>query len=408
MLLSAKGAFAKFKKAVTSHLGSHGNMIQEEIYKISHEWEGLDEDMQEAFQEVFSVTAENLETFTKVKKEPEDAFAAAATVGAATVELLAYASPMAGRAPLFLVAMILGSFGENEDLQDVIKGQVEELYLEEMKGRAVGWITKFQRSQSFLSSFLEAQDRTKDDLDFLTRQIKILDGIEFMGMLFNDIVGMVREDENEDGEGFFQHLELYTRLLVMKDLMLQQTVAVLPASMKVSKMAVMKEVQVIRNSFTTWLADLFQPKIDSKLLPWFDPNEFPVTSAYLNSNLENFVQERPMAGTYHILPSSRDRRRFNSGALGWTASRVAHNYPSSYTQAQPSREAFEWRLVSFGENLFTIKSRHGCPDDSRCNYFLGLQRAFRKFIPGVRNFVVLKSSEPTLWEIVKVTGNRYR
>ena len=379
---------------MTAHLESRGNVVQEEMNKISHEWEGLDEDTQEAFQGVFDVTTENLETFTKVQEEPENAFAAAASISSATLELLSFAAPPPANAPLLVVAMILGSFGEDEDVKEIVKEQVESLHQDELRHQASGMLYKFQRSQAFLSKFLQANTRTRDDLQFLSKQIKIFDGIEFMGTLFSETAALVKKNEQSDGEVLFQQLELYTRLLILKDLLLQQTVAILPASMSVSKSAVLAEIKVIRDSFKTWLADFFKPNFENKVLPWFDPNEYPVTSAYLNSNLENFVKERPMAGSYHIIPRSKDRGRKFPISLGWTVE-------AKFNPMHPPGIPHGWRLVSFGDKLFTIKSLSACAGGKGCNVFLGVRSA-------IRNYATQLPNDATFWEIDRVAKNRYR
>ena len=101
------------------------------------------------------------------------------------------------------------------------------------------------------------------------------------------------------------------------------------------------------------------------VIPYFDPDKYDLTDAYMSEVLEIESYDRSMAGRYFLSVRVKD----TNGRLGYEKNvpLVAHVDQGVHLLSGGN---YYWKLVPHGKNLFSIVNRHNCPDEDLCDALL--------------------------------------
>ena len=98
-----------------------------------------------------------------------------------------------------------------------------------------------------------------------------------------------------------RYIELYTKIAVMKDMILQETAALMPHELTPNRDALLTTQEELRNTQKRLLKFLYESNLSNNVIPFFDPDVNPVTDAYLNTILKVTNYDRSLAGSNMVL-----------------------------------------------------------------------------------------------------------
>ena len=175
----------------------------------------------------------------------------------------------------------------------------------------------------------------------------------------------------------------------MKDMILQETAALMPDELAPNRDALLATQVHLRTVQTRLLKFLYESDLSNNVLPFFDPTDInPVTDSYLSTILNVTNYDRSLAGIWCLTTPD-----FIISPLTWSEKEdqlVKDGHP--YTTFK--NEGCFWKLIPHANNLFTIENRYECPDHRHCGKYLNVD------ILGddMENRAVIQQY-PRIWEI---------
>jgi len=227
--------------------------------------------------------------------------------------------------------------------------------------------------------------------------VPVYKGVLFMGTLANEIRNIIRDNEIGEAKKCLKYIELYVRMAILKDAILQQMAALIPDSHKNLRKGVCEVQNSLRKSANKLFKFLYESEIGNNVIPYFDPDKYDLTDAYMSEVLKIESYDRSMAGRYFLNVRLKD----SYGRLGYekNAPLVAHVDQGVHLLSGGN---YYWKLVPHGKNLFSIVNRHNCPDDDLCDALLTWTGS------GGEHFVTIEHNDPALCELTRQTDGRYR
>ena len=186
-------------------------------------------------------------------------------------------------------------------------------------------------------------------------------------------------------------------MAILKDAILQQMAALIPDSHSNLRKGVYAVQNSLRESANKLFKFLYESEIGNNVIPYFDPDKYDLTDAYMSEVLEIESYDRSMAGRYFLSVRVKDTNL----RLGYEKNvpLVAHVDQGVHLLSGGN---YYWKLVPHGKNLFSIVNRHNCPDDDLCDALLTWTGS------GGEHFVTIEHNDPALWEFTRQTDGRYR
>lgn len=144
---------------------------------------------------------------------------------------------------------------------------------------------------------------------------------------------------------------------------------------------------------------MYESEIGSSIVPYFDPDKYELTDAYMSEVLEIENYDRSMAGEYFV----NVRVGSSFARLGYESAVPLVNDEDRGADLM-SEGNFYWKLVPHGKNLFSIVNRYNChASDGLCDAMLTWTESHGLYR------VTIKHEDPALWEITRTSnGRRYR
>lgn len=230
----------------------------------------------------------------------------------------------------------------------------------------------------------------------LSAHVPVYSGVAFMGTLASEIRNIIRDNNIGEGKKCLKYIELYVRLAILKDVILQQMAALISDSQRNIRNGVYQYQNSLQTSAKALFKFLYESEIGNNVIPYFDPDKYELTDAYLSEVLEVQNYDRSMAGRY-----------FFNVKVGSKVARLG------YVAAVPLRGGdrgadlvtvgnFYWKLVPHGNNLFSIVNRYECPNNDLCDALLTWTKHRET------HFVTIEHADPALWEITTRPDHSYR
>ena len=301
---------------------------------------------------------------------------------------------------------LFGLGGEQKSVGEIVREQIDEAldlyYSNDLKNLAAGTISTLQTSKSYVDYLAQrGESLTVAQAQSVQTNVPLWLGLEFMGTLSGEIGGLLHANKKDDAKKILVYIELYSKMAILKDIILQETAALFPDELAINREAMLKTQQNLRNVHKKMFKFLYESDVGKIAIPYFDPDNYPITDAYLSVVLKAPNYDRSLAGIWCLTPAIR-----GDALLPLTFESTKHSSLQIDGNAYitTGRSYCFWKLVPHGKNLFSI-----------VNYFF---QVFAKKNPGLippgfqppasylslgissgQNTRAISKSEPMLWEI---------
>lgn len=370
------------------------------LKELENKWLQTPETRRGEIAGALNTAAGKLQTFANAGEDPVGAIRGA-------VEIIATFSGLAGPygqiigVALNFISGFLSLFGKGpsspKPVSEVVREEIEKWYSRDLSNQAEGAIFAFQKSKSFLNGVAKSGNPLSDsETTSLSAHVPVYSGVAFMGTLASEIRNIIRGNNIGEGKKCLKYIELYVRLAILKDVILQQMAALISDSQRNIRNGVYQYQNSLQTSAKALFKFLYESEIGNNVIPYFDPDKYELTDAYLSEVLEVQNYDRSMAGRY-----------FFNVKVGSKVARLG------YVAAVPLRGGdrgadlvavgnFYWKLVPHGNNLFSIVNRYECPNNDLCDALLTWTKHRET------HFVTIKHADPALWEITTRPDHSYR
>lgn len=346
-----------------------------------------------------NTAAGKLEKFANAGKDPVGAIRAAVEILATFASLAGPHGQIIGVA-LNFISGFLSLFGKGtspKPVSEVVREEIEKWYSRDLSNQAEGAIFDFQKSKAFLNGVAKSGNPLSDsETTSLAAHVPVYSGVKFMGTLASEIRNIKRDNKVGEAKKCLKYIELYFRLAILKDVIFQQMAALIPDSQKNIRNGVYGVQNDLRTSAKALFKFLYESEIGNNVIPYFDPDKYEVTDAYLSKVLEIRSYDRSMAGRYFfdvMVKSGIARLGYNKFARLRGGDRGADLVTGGNVS---------WKLVPHGNKLFSIVNRYKCPNNDLCDALLTWTETHGTY------FVTIKHDDPALWEITRRRDRSYR
>ena len=381
------------------------------LVSLDTRWNELTPERRGAIAGALNTAAGKLSSFKDISGDPITALKGAIEI-AATFANIAGPHGMVVGVALNFISGFLSLFGlgggavSRTPMHLIVRQEIEKWYSEHMTNMARGAIGDFETSQAFLDGVISdlGPDQKLNDSTAIALQIHIpvYRNIAFMENLKAQIEDMKDENRDEDAQKCLKYIELWARMALLKDIILQRMAAIMPESQRSIRAGFYSVQSSLREKARNLFKFLWEAGVGSKIIPYFYPDEKGVVDEYLSTVLEETNYDRTMGGLYNIFVQMAPN---SNGTMGfwWATPLVSSEQRASILDGQTHGFPldFKWKLVPHGNNLFTIISKKDCPDGINCNAYLS-------WTPDENlRYATVKKSDPVLWEITR-SGGEYR
>ena len=299
---------------------------------------------------------------------------------------------------LSFVSGFLSLFGtggkKKTSLGQILREEIAQFYEQELRNQALGTAKTFDLSKAFVDTLAQSGNKlTKAQGLSLQINVPVYLGSQLMGTLKSEIERLLRANKRNEAEKTLRYIELYAKVAVLKDVILQEVATLLP-----------DELQPIRKSmFSTqkWLRDRqkeliqflragrFDKSHNKMAVNYFDPDVNPVTDAYMTAVLKIPDYDRSMAGIWCLTPVIYGKREL---PITWL--RVLR---TSRPYITLKNEGCFWKLIPHGNYLYTVVNTYRGPEYDYYGQYLSFDRS---------SGCLTVNEDADLWEIYGVDQKR--
>ena len=345
--------------------------------KINEKWNEISSDDRGAIVKAVQASAALFDKFSKADEDP---------VGAvrATIDIVSQFTALAGptgqiiSVALSFVSGFLALFGvgksktQKPDFSKIVRKEIDaaldKYYDKVLNDEIAGCLNNFVISKAYVDSLSKSGGKLTEHQGLsLKVHVPLWNGLTLLGKLEHRIKALLKENKRETVEKLLKYIELYARLAILKDMILLQSIALLPDQR--NRAALLSSQLALRKKHKSLLQFLFNAKVDSKLaVRYFDPDTYPVTDKYLSALLKVPHFDRSMAGKWCITQKGR----------GWSSTNYALGFFMMYRQLMLYGHPYvmsggitcNWKVVPHGNNLYTISVTLGCPRGRFCDQYM--------------------------------------
>ena len=249
---------------------------------------------------------------------------------------------------------LFGVGGEQKSVGEIVKEQIDEAldkyYSVELKNVAEGTINTLETSKSYVDNLAQkGVTLTVDEATVVQINVPLWLGLRFMGTLASEIQSLLKANKEDDAAKVLMYIELYTRMAVLKDIIIQETAALFPDELAPNRESMLKTQNNLRNAQKIFLKFLYESDVGTFAIPYFDPDVYPITDAYLSVVLQVPNYDRSLAGIWCLTPLLKERK---FPPITFSAFDPSLSLEAPYITIG-AEECF-WKLVPHGKNLFSI------------------------------------------------------
>ncbi len=183
----------------------------------------------------------------------------------------------------------------------------------------------------------------------------------------------------------------------MKDMIMQETAALMPDELAPNRNALLATHVVLRNTQKRLLKFLYESDLSNNIIPFFDPDVNHITDLYLNTILKVTNYDRSFAGIWCLTPSITDRTHKSLSWSGKESSLMKGGHP--YITVK--NDGCFWKLIPHGNHLFTVQNRYKCPGHNHCGQYLNTDTTGSN----MKNRATIEQY-PDIWEIAGTQQKR--
>ena len=390
----------KLQKAISNVRGADG--ASKALTGLKEQWSGIAFRDRAAVLATLQVAALNIGSFANAADDPIGAIQGAAIMVGQFGALLGPGGQVAAIV-LSFVSGFLSLFGkggkEQKSIGQIVREEIDDALAEfseqTLTNQASGVVRAFTVSKVYVDSLAESGKRlTVDQANSLEVNVPLYYGMPFMGTLASEIDRLLKANEVDDAKKTLKYIELYVKMAILKDVIMQEVATLLPEELEPNRQALLTSLERLRLLHRDLLRFLRDGGVGVVALSYFDPDVYPITDSFMTSVLKLPDYDRSLAGskwclTPHIpcqklLPISRH-------SYGVDEDEVRLKMDPYYVSRPSSKSSCIWKLIPHGNNLYTVEIGDG--------KYLSLD-------PESKGKVVT-SAKADLWEIDGVHKKRY-
>ena len=282
-----------------------------------------------------------------------------------------------------------------EEIKEVL-AQFPEPNLFNKAGEHGGLDTQFDRLKRYVDVVAQfGNNLTVDEAIFFERNAPLYVGVAFMGslQLSSVIERLLRDNKGDEAKKTLRYIELYSRIAVLEDVILQELAFLLPKELEPTSRLIFMAQDLLHSQHKKLLQFLRAGRFDKIALSYFDPDVYPITDAYMTAVLKVPDYDRSLAGKWCLTPVIG---RAPKVAITWKIvypKLMVHGHPY-ITLTEPNEQACFWKLIPHGNSLYTVVNTYGGPKHEFYGQYLSFD-----ILHGYISRMAVKS-EAVLWEIV--------
>ena len=345
--------------------------------------------------------ASNIEKFAKAGDDPIGAVQGAlnmvgqfAALAGPTGQIVAVA--------LSFVSGFLSLFGiggkKKKSIGQIVREEIDEalaqFYEQDLSNQARGIAKTFDVSKAYVDRLAQSGNKlTVAQAGSLERNVPLYLGLEFMGTLSSEIERLLRANKRNEAKKTLRYIELYAKMAVLKDVIMQEVATLLPDELEPNRQAMFAAQNVLRGQQKELLqflrAGRFDKSHNKMAVNYFDPDVNPVTDAYMTAVLKIPDYDRSMAGIWCLTPVIYGKREL---PITWL--RVLR---TSRPYITLKNEGCFWKLIPHGNYLYTVVNTYRGPEYDYYGQYLSFDRS---------SGCLTVNEDADLWEIYGVDQKR--
>ena len=303
---------------------------------------------------------------------------------------------------LSFVSGFLSLFGiggkKKKSLGQIVREEIDEalaqFYEQDLSNQARGIAKTFDVTKAYVDRLAQSGNKlTKAQAESLERNVPMYIGLEFMGTLASEIDRLLRANKRNEAKKTLRYIELYAKMAVLKDVIMQEVATLLPDELEPNRQAMFAAQNVLRGQQKELLqflrAGRFDKSHNKMAVNYFDPDVNPVTDAYMTAVLKIPDYDRSMAGIWCLTPEIEGERKL---PITWL-----RHFPSGHPYITRKNECCFWRLIPHGNYLYTVVNTYSGPEYAYYDQFLSFDRS---------SGCLTVKDEADLWEIYGVYQKR--
>ena len=364
--LVPSGPFEKLKNAFGT-LGSKAKGAKKGLTELKGKWNTLSFGNRATMTQTLQSAASNIEKFTKAGDDPIGAVQGAlnmvgqfAALAGPTGQIVAVA--------LSFVSGFLSLFGiggkKKKSIGQIVREEIDEalaqFYEQDLSNQARGIAKTFDVTKAYVDRLAQSGNKlTKAQAESLERNVPMYIGLEFMGTLASEIDRLLRANKRNEAKKTLRYIELYAKMAVLKDVIIQEVATLLPDELEPNRQALFAAQIGLRDQQKNLLqflrAGRFDKSHNKMAVNYFDPDVNPVTDAYMTAVLKIPDYDRSMAGIWCLTPVIYGKREL---PITWFRSHgrlMVENHP----YISPHNEGCFWKLIPHGNHLYTVVNTYG-------------------------------------------------
>jgi len=370
---------------------------------LSKRWSNLSSRERAGIQGTLSVITSSFDKFINAGDDPVGAIRGAINIIASIASNFGPKGQLVSMG-LGFVSSILGLFGKGPNqppmrkiVREIVNEALSKYHDRVLTDRAHGVINALSYSISYMDGVAQAgKPLNLEQMKLVSSRVPIIHGSAFMGELFTVTNRLFTKNQRNDARKAIKYTELYVKTETLRDMILTQLISLASndENQQFDVQGLIHLRSTVRRGVKVLLGNLYPINaIDSnkspQILPYYDPDNSPVTDAYARTFLSLGKNYGLISGEYCLV----DR---NNMDLDWQRvySRFKVNgKPYLVPNSRSNRNCF-WKLVPHGNNIYSIVNKYRCKDNYEyCNAMLSWDGY------GTQAYATIDYSDPILWEI---------
>ena len=295
-------------------MGSKATGAKKGLTALKGKWNTLSFGDRAVMTQTLQSAASNIDKFAKAGDDPIGAVQGAlnmvgqfAALAGPTGQIVAVA--------LSFVSGFLSLFGiggkKKKSIGQIVREEIDEalaqFYEQDLSNQARGIAKTFDVSKAYVDRLAQSGNKlTVAQAGSLERNVPLYLGLEFMGTLSSEIERLLRANKRNEAKKTLRYIELYAKMAVLKDVIMQEVATLLPDELEPNRQAMFAAQNVLRGQQKELLqflrAGRFDKSHNKMAVNYFDPDVNPVTDAYMTAVLKIPDYDRSMAGIWCLTP----------------------------------------------------------------------------------------------------------
>ena len=299
---------------------------------------------------------------------------------------------------LSFVSGFLSLFGtggkKKTSLGQILREELAQFYEQELRNQALGTAKTLDLLKAFVDTLAQSGNKlTNAQAQSLQINVPVYLGSPLMGTLQSEIERLLRANKRNEAKKTLRYIELYAKMAVLKDVIIQEVATLLPDELEPNRQALFA-VQIglrdqQKNLIQFLRAGRFDKSHNKMAVNYFDPDVNPVTDAYMTAVLKIPDYDRSMAGIWCLTPEIEGEREL---PITWL-----RPFRSGRPLIIRKNEGCFWRLIPHGNYLYTVVNTYSGPEYAYYDQFLSFDRS---------SGCLTVKDEADLWEIYGVDQKR--